>query len=102
MTTMPEYRIDVDVDGLVRVDGLCIGRGRIVDGRVYLEVRDRMRDRVMDRGRADVPVDLTELMETLGRELKERASRKRFARPHRNGRAEWGLGNDNDSPHKAL
>jgi len=86
MTTMPEYRIDVDVDGLVRVDGLCIGRGRIVDGRVYLEVRDRMRDRVMDRGRADVPVDLTALVQVLNQSLNERRPRKRpFARPHRNG-----------------
>lgn len=67
-----DYQIRVADDGLVHVDGLCIGRGRIVEGRVVLEVRDRMKVRAIDRGRQDVPVDLLELVSTLHRELARR------------------------------
>lgn len=57
---------------MVYVDGLCIGQGRLVKGRLVLEVKDRHRMRVIDRGREAVPVDLQELMATLYRELTRR------------------------------
>jgi len=74
MDSIPQtgYQIRVADDGLVHVDGLCIGRGRIVEGRLILEVRDRMKVRAIDRGRQDVPVDLMELVSTLNRELARR------------------------------
>jgi hypothetical protein len=67
-----DYRIDVREGDMVYVDGLCIGHGRIVEGRIILEVKDRHRFRVVDRGRQAVPVDLLELMTTLHRELARR------------------------------
>lgn len=54
--------IDIDEDGLVRVDGVTIGRRVIVKGHVILQVKDRHRSRVIDRGREYVQVDLVELL----------------------------------------
>ena len=57
--------VDVDPQGFVRVDGLCIGRRVVNKGQIALEFKDRNGARSMSRGAQLLRVPLELLLEAL-------------------------------------
>lgn len=55
----------IDESGLVHIDGLTIGRRRVINGRVILEVKDRFNGRAITMRRRFVRVDIRRLYEAM-------------------------------------